>query len=197
MLSFFVLLLLLIITVVIFLVLRKNQQQHARETADRTAPLPALDDTLPDFAPPPFASASTPPNSADNWLQQVRTLRTSQQYDEALEVCLSQFPKAQAIQQAAIILRQQIKVSQENNIAFEDLLQNLYNLAAMADVYGGTRHAAAPVAQIMAALYNCKGNYRAMGYQKLKLLNKNDIRLLEEAWGKPTTHRRAEEIYAF
>jgi hypothetical protein len=205
MLSFFVLLLLLIITAVVILVLRKNQQKHARETADRTAPLPALGEVLPDFAP---SAAITKPDfdvdvdagvvkTSDNWQLQVRTLRDSQQYDAALEVCRIQLPKAQAIQQAAIILRQQLKISQENNLPFDHLLENLYNLAALADVYSGTRHKASSLNQIMATLHNGKEKYPVMGYQKLKLLNKSDIRLLEQAWGKPATHRRAEEVYAF
>lgn len=208
MLSFFVLLLLVLITVGVIAVLRKNQRKHVEETADRTAPLPALDDTLPDFVPAPVADepdggeepdpaedAGAQPN--DNWLLQIKTLRANQQYDEALDVCLIQFPKAQAIQQAAIILRQQIKISQDNGISFEDLLQNLYNLAAFADVYSSNRHAPSSVPQMMAALRDCKARYPVMGYQQLKLLNKGDIRLLEQAWGKPETHRRAEQIYAF
>jgi hypothetical protein len=212
MLSFFVLLLLLLITVVVIVVLRKNQQKHAREIADRTAPLPALDDTLPDFAPVATTTVADTDadiadtdvadadvdvvRSNDNWQLQVRTLRTNQQYDEALEVCRVQFPKSQAMQQAAIILRQQLKTSQENNLSLDHLLQNLYNLAALADIYSGTRHKASSLGQIMALLYNGKEKYPMMGYQKLKLLNKNDIRLLEQAWGKPVTHRRAEEVYA-
>jgi hypothetical protein len=186
---------------VVIAVLRKNQQKHARETADRTAPLPALDDTLPDFAPAPDAGdsmADTVVRASDNnWQLQVKSLRMSQQYDEALEVCRTQFPKVQAMQQAAIILRQQLNISQENNVAYDHLLQNLYNLAALADIYSDTRHNASSLAHIMAALHNGKANYRSMGYQQLKLLNKGDIRLLVQAWGTPETHRHAQEVYKF
>lgn len=208
MLSFFVLLSLVLITVVVIAVLRKNQRKYREETADRTAPLPALDDTLPEFVSAPAAdepdrreepdaAGDAGAQSNDNWLLQVKTLRANQQYDEALDVCLIQFPKAQAIQQAAIILRQQIKICQENATSFEDLLQNLYNLAAFADVFSSNRYAPASVPQMMTALRDCKARYPVMGYQQLKLLNKGDIRLLEQTWGKPRTHRRVEEILAF
>jgi hypothetical protein len=202
MLSFLVLLLLLIIIVVVIVVLRKNQQKHARETADRTAPLPSLDETLPDFAPARDTSDSIGDiaiarASDNNWQLQVKTLRMSQQYDEALEVCRAEFPKVQAMQQAAIILRQQLNINQENNVAFEHLLQNLYNLAALADIYSDGQHKASSLAHVMAALHNSKANYRSMGYQQLKLLNKGDIRLLVQAWGMPDTHRRAQEVYRF
>src|SRR5688500_15736959 len=146
MLSFILFLLLLTVTILVILVLRKNQQKHAKETVDRTAPLPALgDDLVPDFAPPastnpaptpltpmpdvvipvvPMPDAANPAESdplkaMDNWQLQVKSLRASQQYDDALEICRSQFPKSQAIQQAAIILRQQIKISQEQNASIE------------------------------------------------------------------------------
>jgi hypothetical protein len=260
MLSFILLLLLLAITVLIFLVLRKNQQKHAKETVDRTAPLPALGDNLvPDFAPPagptsaaPTSVARTPaaptpavprpaapspvaptpvtrtpaaptpaapipdtqiPDAAipdaptaaesdllkamDNWQLQVKSLRASQQYDDALEICRSQFPKSQAIQQAAIILRQQIKISQEQNAPVELLLQRLYSLAALADVYStGAPREVSAVTQILTVMQNIREKYQVLGHQELKLLNKSDVRLLEQAWGKPDAHRHAEEIYS-
>ncbi|MES2627149.1 MAG: hypothetical protein V4628_17820, partial [Pseudomonadota bacterium] len=118
MLSFFLLLLLLTILVLVIMVLRKNQQKHAKDTVDRTAPLPALgDDSVPDFTPPAAATVAAKPS--ENWQLHVKTLRANQQYEDALEICRSQYPKAQAIAQAAIILRQQIKISQEKNVPFD------------------------------------------------------------------------------
>jgi hypothetical protein len=229
MLSFILFLLLLAITLLVILVLRKNQQKHAKETVDRTAPLPALgDDVVPDFAPPgvPTAAASTlvapvpdsamsdasipvaptpdapgpaendPLKAMDNWQLQVKSLRASQQYDDALEICRSQFPKSQAIQQAAIILRQQIKIRQEQNASVELLLQRLYSLAALTDIYStGAPREVSAVTQILTVMQNIREKYQVLGHQELKLLNKSDVRLLEQAWGKPDSHRHAEEIY--
>ena len=196
MLSFFLLLLLLIVTVLVLLVLRKNQQKHAKETADRTAPLPALgDDIVPDFGTAPLDPASSSA-AMDNWQLQVKNLRANQQYEDALQVCKTQFPQAQAIQQAAIILRQQIKINQENNVSFDQLLQRLYSLAALADMYSnGSQHKASAITQLLSAMHNIKEKYKLLGYQELKLLNKTDARLLEQCWGKPDAHRHAEEIY--
>ena len=197
MLSFILLLLLLTITVLVILVLRKNQQKHTKETVDRTAPLPALgNNTLPDFAPPPASSA--PVKVMENWQVQIKNLRASQRYDDALDICRSQYPRAQAIQQAAIILRQKIKISQKSNTSYELVLQSLYSLAALADIYSnGPRHKSLAVGQVLAILENLKQKYLLLGYQKLKLLNKSDARLLEQAWGKPDAHRHVAELQLF
>ena len=214
--SFILLLLLLTITVLVILVLRKNQQKHTQETVDRTAPLPALGDNLvPDFAPlfvekpvkepvlKPVPeslaepAASTPAKAMDNWQLQVKNFRTSQQYDAALAICHEHFPKSQAVAQAAIILRQQIKISQEKNLEFSSLLQALYSLAALADICGnGSSHKAADITQIEVVLQSSNEKYPMLGHEKLKLLNKGDARLLEQVWGKPDGHRHVKEIYS-
>ena len=218
MLSLILLLLLVIVVVLVILVLRKNQQKHTKDTVDRTAPLPSLgDNMLPDFVVPPVtttaadvaptgvpAASIVEPDTlvedaasknSDNWQHQVKTLRASQQYGEALQVCRTQYPKALAFQQAAIILRQQIKINQERNMPFEQLLRSLYTLAALADVYSsGNRHEGFSIVQIEAALQNIRDKYSELGYQQLKLLNKSDIRLLEQAWGKPDSHCHAEDL---
>ena len=212
MLSFILLLFVATVIVLIILVLRKNQQKHTKETVDRTAPLPALgENLLPDFAPGPgaiptdenpteptpadTAAAGDPVKAMDNWQLQVKNLRANQQFDDALELCRLQFPKSLAIQQAAIILRQQIKISQEQSVSFEQPLQRLYSLAALADIYGNGTRGEASAAQILAVMQDIRGMYKVLGHQKLKLLNKTDIRLLEQAWGQPDAHRHAEELY--
>ncbi len=78
------------------------------ETADLTAPLDALDKgQLSELVGGALPSRRKSAAAADNnWVTQIRTLRESGQLDAALSMSKAQFPKTQAFQQAAIILRQ-------------------------------------------------------------------------------------------
>src|SRR5688572_25577460 len=87
--------------------LHRIQLRRTVENADLTAPLDALDEgRLPELVGTPQQAA---PAADNNWLAQIRTLRESGQLEAALSQSKAHFPKTQAFQQAAIILRQQIR----------------------------------------------------------------------------------------
>jgi hypothetical protein len=175
--------------------LHRVQLRRTVETADRTAPLPALDDgTLPDFvAAAPAAAAAAATN--DNWLAQIRSLREGGQPGAALALSKAHFPKTQAFQQAAIILRQQIRDGLDQFQPVDALLLELFHTAALADLFRtSSSHKPLDPPAALAAVRNLSFHYAAIGHLRLKLLNKSDVRALEQLWGNPATHRHVEEV---
>ncbi|MEY4643089.1 MAG: hypothetical protein RLZZ227_3083 [Pseudomonadota bacterium] len=176
--------------------LHRTQVRRTVETADRAAPLPALDDgKLPDFVatPPTVAVAAAAAN--DNWLGEIRSLRDSDQLDAALALSRAHFPKTQAFQQAAIILRQQIRSGLDQFQPVGHLLVQLFHTAALADLFrSSTSHKPLDPAAALAAMRDMSFQYATIGHMRLKLLNKSDVRALEQLWGNPTTHRHVEDV---
>jgi hypothetical protein len=189
--SFIVLLLVAAFVAAFIWLLHRNQQRRTVETVDRTAPLPALDeDQLPDFAP-----STAPAHGNDNWLAQIKTLREAGQLTVALTLSRENFPRTQAFQQAAIILRQQIRNSLEHFQPADALLAELFHTAALADLFRtSSSHKPHDPQAALAAVRDLTFSYGNIGYLRLKLLNKSDIRALEQLWGSPATHRHVEEV---
>jgi hypothetical protein len=129
------------------------------------------------------------------WQDQVKQLKDSSDLDTALALCQQQFPKSQAFQQAAIVLRLQMKHRLEHRADIGPLLAKLYRCAVLADLFrnGVTPKPSNPRAALK-QLAGHEFDYRQVGHQQLKLLNKSDILLLEQRWGKPYGHSHAEAV---
>ncbi|MFN0001957.1 MAG: hypothetical protein ACKVOF_04075 [Pseudohongiellaceae bacterium] len=198
MLSLLFFLLLMVVIVLVTRLLRKNELRRTQDTADRTAPLPAIGrNQLAGFlSPPPTEKNSiVTARNSETWLLQVKSLRGRGMYADALQLCESHFPRMQAIQQAAIILRLLIKICLEQHHTFDSYLQALYRTAAIADQFrNATKSTPAQVQMILGELQNIHEFYSALGHRELKLLIKNDVRLLERVWGVPTTHLHVDDI---
>lgn len=192
MLSVLLWLLLLVCVVCSIWLLHRNQRRRSRETAELNAPLPGLDNpALPDFGQAP---AAAPPGS-DNWLAQSRSLRENGQLDTALLLCRNHYPRAQAFQQAAIILRQQIREAVEQLQPANHLLRDLYRTAALADLFrSGNLHKPGDPHAALELVQHSDFSYQTLGHLHLKLLNKSDAKALEQLWGSPATHRHAEDL---
>lgn len=174
--------------------LHRSQRRHTVETADLTAPLDALDKgQLSDFV-----GSDQPTESAvadNNWVAQIRTLRESGQLDAALSMSKAHFPKTQAFQQAAIILRQQIREELDHSRPVDAILRELFHTAALADLFRTTSsHKPLDPLAALDAVRNRSFQYAAIGHLRLKLLNKSDARALEQLWGNPGVHRHTEEV---
>lgn len=132
---------------------------------------------------------------ADNWLLQARSLREGGDLDAALALCRAHFPRSQAFQQAAVVLRQQIRDCVEQLHPAGHLLRELYHTAALADLFrGGSHWKPAEPQDALARVKDTDFSYASLGHQYLRLLNKGDVRALEQLWGQPATHRHAEEL---
>jgi hypothetical protein len=151
------------------------------------------------IAMPPAASAPTatpiePSNATtQSWQDQVKVLKDKGQLEMALVACQQQFPKAQAFQQAAIVLRLQLKQLLEQDQDLTPLLTKLYRCAILADLFrSGIAHKPINPRQAMKGLASHEFPYSQIGHSELKLLSKSDVKLLEQRWGQPAQHIHAE-----
>lgn len=175
-------------------------------TAEATA-APLIADSFPaalstDADAAPIADADTGADAenasaagSDNWLARIKTLREANDTHQALALCIDYAPRVQAFQQAAIILRGQIREQLDQRLPADALLHDLYRTAVLADVFRTTnpRKPADPEAAL-ATLLAQDFPYQKIGHRQLKLLNKSDVRLLEQVWGAPAAHRHAEDV---
>lgn len=169
--------------------LHRIQRRRTVETVERTAPLPALDPSQ----GLDFSSGSATAN--DHWQGQIRTLRDSGRLDAALTLSKAHFPKTQAFQQAAIVLRQQIRHTLDHFQPADTLLLELFRTAALADLFRtSSSHKPLDPMAALAAVRDLPFSYAAIGHLRLKLLNKSDVRALEQLWGNPAAHRHVEDV---
>ncbi len=180
--------------------LQRHQRQNRLESVNRSGELPPLTTSqLPDFSrlqppvPAPSAPGKHPEPGSHAWQDQVKKLKDSAEYELALVLCQQQFPKAQAFQQAAILLRLQMKQLLERQQDLQPLLVRLYRCAVLADLFRSDA-ALKPVnpRQALKALAAHDFRYQEVGHRQLKLLSKSDARLLEARWGEPQQHQHAE-----
>ena len=190
--SFFLLLLAIAFLGACIWLLHRIQLRRTVENADLSAPLDALDEPpLPDFSGVQAQAAA----ADNNWLAQIRNLREGGQLDAALDMSKAHFPKTQAFQQAAIILRQQIRAGLDQFQPVDTLLRELFHVAALADLFrASSSHKPVDPQAALAAVRTVTFQYPAIGYLRLKLLNKSDVRALEQLWGSPSAHRHVEEV---
>ncbi len=198
--------------------LQRQQVRSRTETIERSRELPPLSkEQLPDFTPaikpavappeppvPAIANETTagittqtaPQPAADiHWSDQVKRLKDSGDLNPALTLCQQQFPKAQAFQQAAIVLRLQMKQQLERRQDIAPLLVKLYRCAVMADLFrNGMTPKPMNARTAMKQLAAHEFDYQQIGHQQLKLLSKSDVRLLEQRWGIPVSHSHGEAV---
>jgi hypothetical protein len=189
--------------------LHRAQRRRTVETAELTAPLDALDnsqlrDIVGDGAQKDAQMEAQKDaqkkdtavlTDSSSWLGQIRVLRESGQLDAALSMSKAHFPKTQAFQQAAIILRQQIREGLEHSRPVESALRELFHTAAIADLFRtNSSHKPQDPQAALAAVRDLSFHYAAIGHLRLKLLNKSDVRALEQLWGNPGAHRHVEEV---
>lgn len=178
--------------------------------APATSPAPPPPVPEPAAAMPPATPVATtsPPATADedipviapagtgnNWLNQVKRLREKGDADAALALCEQHYPRVQAFQQAALILRQQIRELVEQHRPAHDCIRELYRVAAFADLFRSNNpHKPRDPQAAWQSLSALDFDYRRLGTAELRLLTKSDVRHLEQLWGHPEAHLHAEEV---
>ncbi|MEX2468281.1 MAG: hypothetical protein WD396_00860 [Pseudohongiellaceae bacterium] len=140
-------------------------------------------------------SAAAKTRNTQPWLAEVNALKSRDQMVAALSRCRQEFPLWGAYNQACIILRTQLKQSQSASAQQDALLEQLYTLAATAEMLHD-KSGETPtlnLAQIrqldLARLDSLTFPYRDIGYAHLRLVRKNDIRLMQARWGRPQQHQ--------
>ncbi|NNE38504.1 MAG: hypothetical protein HKN08_09380, partial [Gammaproteobacteria bacterium] len=114
----------LIVIAVLINLLHKNQVRKSREIADQSSPLPSLKPAKSvnaDSASPVLvvAALDSSINTKASWQEEVRQLRESGKYQEAINLCRRQYPKMLALKQTLVTLRAKIK--KEDNQSDESL----------------------------------------------------------------------------
>lgn len=210
---FILFLLLALLTAGIIALLHRYQLKNRSDSVDRSAPLAAVDLSYVDHSGPAAPASATPPpaapvtdvpvftavtapdsGAADNWQDQVKRLREESRDEAAVALCRQYFPRIQAFQQAAIILRHLVRVQVEANHSGVKELKELYRIAVMADLHRNSN----PVKpkdgrSTLQQLLQLEFDYSAIGTRHLRLLTKSDVRHLEQLWGRPLQHQHAEE----
>jgi hypothetical protein len=187
--------LLLLATAVLIWVLHRNQQRNALEIAERSAPLPGVEESsLTELSQEPEPEPTDADEHRGNWQSALKGLKEQGNLDAAISLCRQHYPRLQAFQQAAVIHRQQIRQAMETQLPVNRILEDLYRVAVLADLYR-TDNPIRP-SDLQATLEMLEPHefpYKEIGFRHLKLLNKSDIKHLQQLWGNPAQHRHGEE----
>ena len=189
----------------------RPQAYAVTEASVPTRPVPETTSATPTVSAPPAAPLREAPtqveaqsgpqpakvDAADSqsqaWQDQVKRLKDKGELDLAMSLCQQQFPKAQAFQQAAILLRLQMKQQLEQGGDIEPLLTRLYRCAVLADLFrSNAAHKPANARHALKSLSPHEFLYQQIGHRELRLLSKSDVRLLENRWGAPAQHHHGE-----
>lgn len=184
---------LLFATALLIWILHRNQQKSAQEIAELSAPLPGVEESclyeLSHDSPP-----STAPEAKGHWQTELKALKEQGSLEAALALCQDHYPRAQAFQQAAVILRQQIRQAVDSQLAANAALEGLYRVAVMADLFRSDNLIRPTDGDATLQMLEPHAlPYLEIGYRQLKLLNKSDIKHLQQLWGNPAHHRHGEE----
>jgi len=122
--------------------------------------------------------------------------------DKRLKIALANLPIPGAFTEAGIALRSLIKIKRKSNYGFEDELIQLYDIACVYSfMLDYSKKLEAPGFNIMERvpgkyLFSLSKEYCVIGYEKLSLLTKTDVKMIKELWGGPKSHQSMNELYA-
>lgn len=190
---FLSILLTLALVAVLIRYLHRLQLRSSRDFAEQTAPLPPLDNPeAPQGSPGDRIVTLAPerrgnPSAALPWREEVRQLRETGKFQEAINLCRRQYPKMLAFRQTLITMRASFKQAPEVS---DESLDNLYRTALLANIAKARKNdpAADDIDTLSDRLENPRQHWDRLGYKHLDMLTKNDCRLLTESWGEPTHH---------
>ena len=178
--------------------LHKFQQKEKKESVDRNSPLPPLplQKIFDDSAP---GRRRIPENK--NWQLLVRNLKDGGQIRQALDVCICAYPQMGAFKQACVLLRAEVREAKRRGTDPHRSLSELYKTSAMAAFFHGkiAGSAVIPASAFKNLRYgdfeHLSMPYKELGYVYLKLLTPTDIKVMEEVWGAPDSHRHVREFH--
>jgi hypothetical protein len=137
--------------------------------------------------------------SGDFWADRIKQLRGEP--IKRLEVALENMPLPASFREAAIATRALIRDKRKQKASYDEELALLYWLSAINSF-------SIPYSEVLKEPgYNViesipgkklKGlpfSYKSLGYEKLELLNKTDIKWLTENWGEPDEHTTLHEMH--
>ena len=124
-----------------------------------------------------------------------------------LQLALESLPYPAAFKECTIVLRALIREKRKQNQEFSVELKMLYQIAAMESLsIPYSKVLKEPGFNVMESipgglLFNMPVYYSELGYTKLKLLNKTDVKWIVEEWGEPikhtTLHKKHNNIWVY
>jgi hypothetical protein len=137
--------------------------------------------------------------SGQFWADRIKTLRGEP--DKRLRLAIENLPLPAAFREAAVATRALIREARKQGLTYEDQIALLYWLAAISSFgVSYSEKLAQPGYNVVEAVpgKTLKGlsfTYAQLGYEKLDLLNKTDIKWLVECWGQPVSHSTLHEMH--
>lgn len=126
------------------------------------------------------------------WADRIKVLRSDS--TERLNLAIENLPLPAAFREAATATRALIREARKHSSPFDSQLTLLYWLAAVFS-FGipYSKKLGLPGYNVMAAvpgavLKDLSFSYSHLGYEKLTLLSKTDVKWLIECWGQPESH---------
>ncbi len=195
------------------------QSKEVKHTVERSMPLPSLEAKSGANLEPRYNDRESAPGSdspadetknttgsnsrlrPDNWLARVNELKKHDKCEQALELCIREFPLWSAYNQACILYRAKIKSAQEAGQPIESLLGTLYRTAAQAEMLHEVT-AGSPKLRLeqlrrldLSRLSDLEFPYHDIGYTQLRLVRKHDIKMMQQLWGRPRQHSTPRQLH--
>lgn len=186
-----------LLTLIVY-ALHKFQQKEKEESVDRNSPLPPL--PLPEVFDDAIARKGRA-SEVRNWQLLVKALKESGQVRQALEICTSEYPQMGAFKQACVLLRAEVREARRQGTSAQQSLAELYKVSAMAAFFHEkiTGQPVIPANSLKNINYaefdHLLMPYKELGTVHLKLLTPTDVKIMEEIWGAPNTHRHVREFH--
>ena len=133
------------------------------------------------------------------WADQIKAFRIDP--DKRLSLALDNLPLPASFREAAIALRAKIRKKRKGKEQYTDELESLYHLAVIESfMIGYAPRLKEPGFNVMES---CPGgsiaklpyDYKSMGFDRLKLLNKTDKKWIVESWEEPDEHSTLHEMH--
>lgn len=203
--TFILIIISLLAVLALIRLLHARQVGESRKFAEQSSPLPPLregedaQDALPAASSPPLenihvAAEVSAQSSSLPWQDEVKALRDTGRFQEALSLCRRQYPKMLAFRQTLITLRAKLR---QHSDPSEELLGSLYQTAMLGDLCREKKAGDLDSREInrqLAQLQAPRQYWQQVGYRQLRMLTKTDRRMLVEHWGEPANHASISDI---
>lgn len=131
-------------------------------------------------------------NSGEFWADRIKQYR--EEPIERLRIAIDNLPLPSAFREAAIAARVLIRQKRKEKTSYQEELALLYWLAAVDSfsiLYSKVLNQ--PGYNVIESIpgtivKNLPFSYQDLGYERLELLNKTDVKWLRETWGDPKSH---------
>ncbi len=193
--------------------LHKYEVKGSQINIDRSTPLPPLSNEEkwrskqlvdPENEQEDYYSSLLKNEKANDdkmWLEDVKHLRKHQQLRQAQAICYQMQPLKDAFEQTCLILRAEIRELDKKSNRHAEALDELYRTAAYYSfLYDKLSDSQPSLHNTVKYLkrddwVSLDMPYEKIGYDKLKLLKKNDIKALIALWGEAKTHQSARQYH--